>query len=343
MDSNKNPESRIVHFVDESGGAWPWRRQLEAEDARWGNTQYYFGIDDHPDAQWLVVFSAWPQMAFYTSIPRERRIFVAGEPESFHVYLPEFLNQFGTVLTTQRGGKHGHTIHSQVGINWFAGVAFQAEAPRFTAELAFQDFKGAYPAKDRLCSVVCSSQTVTQGHRDRLAFVERLKHAFGDQIDFYGRGSRPMPDKDEALKRYHYHIALENSVHRDYWTEKLADPLLRGCYPIYSGCSNVFDYFQDKALTTIDISRPEEAIATIRQLLAQVPDAEMLAAMDAARSKILHEYNIFAVLENMLNQSPFATVPMQRLPEAVQLLSDHDIKNKKFSRRLRKFFKRLFS
>jgi len=300
-------------------------------------------MERHPDADWLVVFSAWPQVDFLTTIPHERRIFIAGEPESFHIYRPKFLNQFGTVLSTQRQSKHPNTIRSQVGINWFAGVRFHAGAQRFKSILAFEDFEGPAPTKTKLCSVVCSDQAVTKGHRERLAFVNHLKRAFGDQIDYFGRGSRPMPDKDEALADYQFHIALENSRHPDYWTEKLADPFLRGCYPIYSGCTNVFDYFPQQSLTRIDIAKPEEAIAIIQKTLHQPLTQDVLGAMAVAKTRILYEYNIFAVLEKMFTAGLLPQSPSLHSNAPQRIYSDHEIKSQKFSRRLKRSLKALFS
>lgn len=334
---------RTVHFVDGSGGVWPWQRQLQIANSTWGNTRYYFDMQDHPDADWLVVYSAWPETDFYTEVPRERRIFVAGEPESFHVYQPNFLDQFGTVLTTQEKCQLPQAIHSQVAINWFAGVRFQSGAERFKATLSFADFEQGNPVKTKLCSVVCSDQTVTKGHRERLAFVNQLKEVFGDRIDYYGRGSRPMPDKDEALAEYKYHIALENSRHSNYWTEKLADPFLRGCYPIYSGCTNVHDYFPEQSLTLIDTGRPQESIDIIRKILDQDLNASQMAAMALAKNKVLQEYNIFAVLEKMLS-GPLGNTPINN-PERTKerMFSDHEVKNRRLGRRINRYLKSLFS
>jgi hypothetical protein len=343
MAEEKTTIDRTVHFVDESGGKWPWLRQLKSTDSTWGKTKYYFDMENHPDAGWLVVFSAWPQTDFVTTIPRERRIFVAGEPESFHVYQPKFLDQFGTVLTTQSKCKHNHAIHSQVGINWFAGVRFQPGPERFRAALNFADFEREVPVKTKLCSVVCSDQTVTKGHRERLAFVNQLKLAFGDQIDFYGRGSRPMPDKDEALADYTFHIALENSQHQDYWTEKLADPILRGSFPIYSGCTNVAEYFPEDSYAVIDSGNPNKSIETIRRILKQGLNTSQLDALSQSRKKILYEYNIFQVLENMFPAIDAKLKLQSPLNIRVQLFSDHEIKNQKFSRRLKRYVSSIFS
>jgi hypothetical protein len=300
-------------------------------------------MEDHADAEWLVVFSAWPQTEFHTRVPRERRIFVAGEPESFHVYQSKFLDQFGTVLTTQSKCRHDHAIQSQVGINWFAGVKFKAGNPRFTTALDFESFERGNPVKTKLCSVVCSNQAVTSGHRERIAFVNRLKEEFGDEIDFYGRGSRPMPDKDEALADYRFHIALENSRHKDYWTEKLADPILRGCFPIYSGCPNVLDYFPGEVLAMIDTAQPERSIETIRKVLRSNADSENATALELAKKKILYEYNIFAVLEEVFNKFPAYIKDANMLSRPERIYSDHEIKNQKLSRKVRRYIKSLFS
>lgn len=334
-------KKRKVLFVDESGGAWPWGRQLREEGGTWGQSAYTFSTDCKRGYDWLVVYSAWPDVALLTSVPHNRRIFVAGEPESFHRYQSRFLAQFGTVITTQRGTRHPGAIFMQPGINWFTGVRFQGGAERFRSMLDFSDFEAGNPVKTKLCSVVCSSNAVTRGHRLRIEFVEQLKQEFGDQIDFFGRGTKTMADKDEALSDYRFHIALENSVHQDYWTEKLADPFLRGCFPIYSGCPNLDDYFPEGSYARIDLGRPQQAIGTIREVLRSELDYASLDQRQEAKRKILYEYNIFAELEKLYSQ-----LEQRQTPNAIwetnlstQLYSDHEIKDLKFSRRLRRWFR----
>lgn len=152
-----------------------------------------------------------------------------------------------------------------------------------------------------------------------------------------------MPDKDEALAEYTFHIALENSRHKDYWTEKLADPILRGCFPIYSGCTNVFDYFPEKSMVLIDTGKPDKSIETIRQILQSHLDQENHDALAQAKYSVLHKYNIFAVLEEFFaTELPVVNVNSAS-SEAQRLYSDHEVKNKKISRRIGRYFKSLFS
>jgi hypothetical protein len=338
---NITMKKRQVLFVDESGGAWPWGRQLPNNGGAWEKSAYTFSTDCTGAYDWLVVYSAWPDVALLTSVPRGRRIFVAGEPESFHRYQPRFLEQFGTIITTQRGTRHPGAIYMQPGINWFAGVRFQTGSERFKSVLDFSDFQAGNPAKTKLCSVVCSNNAVTRGHRLRIEFVEQLKQEFGDQIDFFGRGTRTMADKDDALSDYRFHIALENSVHQDYWTEKLADPFLRGCYPIYSGCPNLNDYFPEGSYARIDLDKPQRAMSTIRDVLISGVDHSSLELRQEAKRRVMYNYNIFAELEKLypqLEKYPTPDVVLEGTA-LTRLHSDHEAKNLKFSRRVRRWFR----
>jgi len=154
-------------------------------------------------------------------------------------------------------------------------------------------------------------------------------------------GYQDHGDKDEALSDYRFHIALENSVHRDYWTEKLADPFLRGCFPIYSGCPNLDDYFPDGSYARIDLDKPQQAIGTIREVLRSDLDRSSSELRQEAKRRILYEYNIFAELEKLYPQLEQRKTPNFNLEESIptRLYSDHEAKDFKFSRRLRRWFR----
>ena len=331
---------REVLFVDGEGGAWPWHRQMPRRDGVWGKTHYNFSTSSSHVPDWLVVFSSWPEIPLFTAIPKHRRIFVAGEPASFHRYQPRFLDQFGTVITTQKGTRHPGAIHSQPGINWFVGVLLQGSGSRLTPVLNFADFESGNPRKSKLCSVVCSTNATTRGHRQRIEFVDLLKQRFGDQIDFFGRGRRDIADKDDALAAYRFHIALENSAHRDYWTEKLADPFLRGCYPIYSGCPNLEDYFPKNSFARIDLRYPREALAIVATAIESDRDQTFAIELAEAKRRVLFEHNIFALLEKLYIQLEQTSVrealPLGESPQ--RLYSDHETKDFKLSRRVRRWF-----
>lgn len=331
---------RIVQFVSSSGPAWPWQRQIPGGTSLWGETSYEIETQQERPVDWLVVYEGWTQKSLFTQVPRDRRIFITGEPESFYQYQPKFLDQFGHVITTQRKIHHPGVIHSQVAINWFAGVRFEGAGGPYVPVLNFADFESGNPHKSKLCSVVCSNKAVTRGHRQRLAFVQKLREALGDQIDVYGRGFRDICDKDEALADYRFHIALENSTHVDYWTEKLADPFLRGCFPIYSGCPNLSAYFPEQSYVRIDITKPKQAIETIRTVINSNIDFERAADLAEAKTRIMRVHNVFALLERIypdleVGQSSGASPISQ-----TQLFSDLHFKNQLLKRRVKQFLRK---
>jgi len=334
---------RKVHFAGSSGFQVPWERQIPGGGNRWGNTVYTESLKQGEAADWLVVYEAWKEGAFSTQMPRERRILICAEPQSLHRYESRFMQQFGHVITTQRGTGHPGVVYEQPAISWFVGVRFGVPGAKNEFCLKFEDFEAGNPPKTKLCSVVCSNKAVTKGHRRRLAFVERLKQEFGDQIDVFGRGFREVKDKDEALADYRFHIAIENSVHEDYWTEKLADPFLRGCFPIYAGCPNLSRYFPSDSYAHIDIGQTEDAIGKIRSILAGQLDRENAASLAEAKRLVLWEYNALAVLERQYVslENHISPSSMLAVPEA--LYSNHECKDFKLSRKIRRYFRALFS
>lgn len=334
---------RKVMFVTSSGAAWPVNRQMPGSASVWGDTDYFIDTDPGIFPDWLVVFSGWTDLEFVTEVPYERRILVCGEPEGFHRYQPKFLGQFGHVITSQSIVKHPGVIASYPATPWFAGIRYLGPNGPFAADLKFADFVAGNPPKSKLCSVVCSHKAMTKGHRQRLAFVERLQQEFGAQIDFFGRDSRGISDKDEALADYRYHIALENSSYPNYWTEKLADPFLRGCFPIYSGCPNIADFFPRDSYVSIDLSRQPEAIVTIKAVLQGNLDREHAAALAESKRRILWEYNVFAMLERLYPRLEAASPGVGKGGIATLLLTDHDFKQQRVDRRFKRYLRGLFA
>jgi hypothetical protein len=147
---------------------------------------------------------------------------------------------------------------------------------------------------------VVSAKRFTAGHRKRLDFLARLRNRFGPRLDVFGRGIRDIEDKWEALREYKYHIVLENTSCRDYWTEKLADAFLAYCYPVYFGCTNIADYFDPNAMSVIDIEQPDAALALIDRVFASSVYERHAADIAAARRKVMDTYNVFAVIANLI-------------------------------------------
>ena len=192
---------------------------------------------------------------------------------------------------------HPRKIYQQQAVNWFAGVRFDNETGQWKQALNYDQFKSQLEIpKRKEISVMCSAKADTQGHRERIEFVNRLNKEFSGKVDVYGFGNRPMADKWDAIAPYRYHIVIENSIYPDYWTEKLADTYLGRSYPFYCGCPNIGEYFPAGAYTTIDITDFERSVKVIRKTIEEGRYESSIESIQEARELVLDKYNLFAEL-----------------------------------------------
>ena len=111
-----------------------------------------------------------------------------------------------------------------------------------------------YPTKSKIMSIMISNKIFAPGHKYRHMLVrEILKHNL--PVDIYGRGCMYYKQEDarfkglfkqnEPYEDYKFHIAIENFESNHYFSEKIINPLLLNCSPIYLGCRNIDEYFPD--------------------------------------------------------------------------------------------------
>jgi hypothetical protein len=272
----------------------PWYRQFPDGIPIWEGWRFLFNTPEGQSYDYLVAFDdlAAP---IEPRCPLENTIHVATEPPTYHRYDPAFTRQLGISLTFAPAPEHPRAVRTQPGLNWWLG--WDPASGAAAGAMSFRDFEGLFDeAKDRTLSIISSDKTMTPGHELRLGFAMRLKQRLGDRVDFYGRGFSAMPDKLLALGRYRYHIAIENACLGDYFTEKLGDAVIAGCYPIYHGCPNLADYLPEESFLRIDIRDFEEAIAAIETALADDLARTRREALREARRRIMYEHNLFPML-----------------------------------------------
>jgi len=164
-------------------------------------------------------------------------------------------------------------------------------------------FSNLLPARklDRI-SVVTSNKAIFPGHLNRLHFLDFLSsHPVSKYIDFYGAGHAPVTDKLDVLSPYKYHLCLENSITKNYWTEKISDPFLAWCLPFYSGCPNVLDFFPAGSLYRVNVDNwKESADLMLRAVEGGVYDSA-LGSIGKARDLLLGKYNIFTQISRLAN------------------------------------------
>ena len=82
-------------------------------------------------------------------------------------------------------------------------------------------------------------------------------------IEIFGRGIRDVSDKFSVLQTSTHHIALENSIHKKYWTEKFSDSLLSLNHTFYSGAPDITEKFDTNSVTRINLDDFESALSKI--------------------------------------------------------------------------------
>jgi Glycosyltransferase family 10 (fucosyltransferase) C-term len=289
----------------------------QTDDALGTHRGMSFVLDQRPTNDWLAVCDdiAAPEP---TWVPKARRILFVTEPPGIKYNDPAFTNQFGIAVSPFRlDGFGGRWIESQSGLPWFYGAKLAGGT--FVPRLMLADLRSmSVPAhKHPRLSVVCSKKSKLPKHRERLAFLEKLKAALPDRVDIFGNGFNPVVDKAEAIDTYRYHLVLENNDIPHFWTEKLADAYLGFALPVFSGCANVTDYFSEASMLRLPpLQNHRAAITTITELLDRDPWAANLPAIQAARNKLLDDYNVFSVMTNIVTSRTSAErIPRLQNPE----------------------------
>jgi len=251
---------------------------------------------DHDGTGWLVL--AAPISSSFTSrIPKTRRILVVGEPSSMTSWSPQFINQFGILLSPYFiAGFMGHWVESHPGLPWFYG--WNRLTDRVLTHSELRDM--APTKKTAELSVVLSNKVVHAGHRARLRFVEYLRQEMGERLAVFGRGIRNVDDKAEAIDPYQYHLVLENSCEANYWSEKLADAYLGYSFPIYAGCPNVLDWFDDQSLVRIDIDDAETAAKRVRDVVDSQLFESRREIIAQTRQRVMNELSFPACIADAL-------------------------------------------
>ena len=113
------------------------------------------------------------------------------------------------------------------------------------------------PEKSKIMSLMISHKYDTAGHRYRHDLAQNIM-LNQLPIDIYGNGcniySSEYPqikgefEEREPYKEYLFHIGIENMQTKHYFSEKVTNPLLAGCTPIYLGCLNINKYFPNSII-----------------------------------------------------------------------------------------------
>ncbi|NBV63483.1 MAG: hypothetical protein EBR71_03225 [Planctomycetes bacterium] len=259
-------------------------RQTPGGAGRWNDFEFVIGPGAEP-ADFVVALNNRFDTDVAVACPSDRLLTLMQEP-----FVPGFTDWMDMDLEVYSKVLSSHRPRS--------GVAFERSHPAVAWHVnrSYDQLSGmALPAKTHLMSWICGNARSLPGHRDRLAFLQRLQSSAPGMVDLFGRAARPIDDKWDGLAPYHFSLAIENTVATDYWTEKVADCFLSWTCPIYHGAPNLADFFPRDSFIQIDIARPREALERVREI-ANAGRAEWerrLPAITEARRLVLERWQLF--------------------------------------------------
>lgn len=305
--SDSKPKIRIKFIgkfrPENDGEGWPY--QFPGNIPVWGNCEFIFDRNER-NYDWIVVYDDLYSVAGERgtmwvedlACPRENTMLITTEPSSIKIYGNRFLRQFGHVLTSQElwaVGHHPGAIYCQPGLVWF----YTFSKPRGTYD-AIRDFVPL--EKTGEFSAVCSTKQQRHTlHRKRYDFVMGLKERI-PEMELFGRGIRFVEDKADALDPYRYHLAIENFYGLHHWTEKLADPFLGACMPVYHGCPNAEDYFPEESFLRVDLNDLEASAEIVKRAIQDKLWDKNLKAVLEARRRVVEEYAPIAQICRIVNE-----------------------------------------
>lgn len=275
-------------------------------DNRWGDCRFHVNSSIERADVWFVIEDLDDDDR-ECLVPESRVVFLSAEtswPPGFYDESPTrsaFLDQFAEI----------HTCHDIYRENARAAIPFLPwminanHGPSITAPHARDlHFLRSLESveKPRELSVICSTKTMTPEHRMRLRFVEHLKAHFGDRLDWFGNGIRPLAEKWDGVAPYRYTIVLENHAAPNVITEKIADAYLGLAFPIYWGAPNLDDFVPAESFQAINIADLSGSIARIEGALeGNLADARLPSVL-RARDAFLGPLHLYERLSRLCEE-----------------------------------------
>jgi Glycosyltransferase family 10 (fucosyltransferase) C-term len=290
----------------------PVLRQVPRAVPNWCNHEFVTGCnEEHVVDAWFVYDNLVKPETH--RVDRRKTMLITGEPPSIRRYRPVFTSQFGAVRTSHMAIEHPQTIRGHEAQVWHFGMHPCRTHPEILDYDTLSNM--SVPKKAKLLSVISSNKVITEDHRQRLRFVDKLRSAFGDTIDVFGRGIRDVPDKADAIWDYKYHIVLENDHSEWYMSEKLPDGFLGWTFPFYSGSTHADRSFPEGSFARIDMYDPIRSIETIRSHIQSNAYETRIGRIEKARKIVLDELNLFAVLCKTYDAMEASLTSQERMPQ----------------------------
>ena len=222
------------------------------------NKKIYFTNDDNYTHA-IILNKAMPIL---NNIPKENVIGFAFEPYEFLKINEIFIN-----YAKQNIGKYFIGDKRNLSDPFIEGFAYMWHS----------NPKKEITLKKKVLSIIVSEKQFAPGHIYRHELVKKIiKNNL--PIDIYGRGSNKYIfndsnynyikgnfKNDEPFNDYLFSVCIENYKNNHYISEKILTPIMFNCLPIYYGCPNIQNYFDDIIILTGNLNEDINMLILILQ------------------------------------------------------------------------------
>ena len=267
-----------------------FKKQTPNESGQWGSI---LGVSDFEEADYYIIFDSYPA-SYEKMIDFDRAILIRREPpqifQDSRVNIEKYFKVYNLPCF------EGNSFNP---VTWWIGKNYDE-----LKKLKYYDID-----KTKRISCISSSKWP-----ERSKFVKFLSKSI-TEIEVWGRWNRglydfdftdftqykgELKDKFHGLAEYDYSVCIENISYKNYWTEKIADAILSWSIPIYYGSPNIYNFFPQECVIPIDLTK--KSIKDIRDIVKNKPSSTEVDALAFARNKILDEYNIWNMIENIIEE-----------------------------------------
>ncbi len=172
-----------------------------------------------------------------------------------------------------------------------------------------EELQQAWEKKTKFCCMVVSNPSSEK----RIDFFKKLDAV--KRVDSGGRYlnniGAPVADKMEFIKDYRFVISFENSAYPGYTTEKILEPILADCIPVYWGNPLIGRDFNEGRFLNHDAFPSEDALINRMLELENDPEKaiDLIAAPAFPRGLIpppyIHDEAILTFIRGIIQKSGY--------------------------------------
>lgn len=281
------------------------RRQTPGLSAVWNGNTFHINSDVEYCDYWVVCHESGLEVSESAICDPRNIIYISMEPDEDVCRVNDlFLKQFEKVVTCDESRKIKNKISMNVS-TWWVGIKMESENGMHVIDSKYAldyDSLTSMPLIKKIdkVSLITSNKVALKGHRQRLEAIEKLlRRPIGRYIDAYGTGFNPILDKYDAISPYKYHLIFENQIKKNYWSEKLGDAFLGLSYPIYSGCTNIENYFDKDSILEINRFDVDDMERKIESALDNDYHKKNFEKIKESKNLILNKYNLFNIVTDL--------------------------------------------